>query len=65
MLSDSYKTYFKTISSLSLTGLAMTLTNPVELVRIRMQTMNQLVGIGKLNGQYSGLFDCANRIKCE
>lgn len=43
MFIENRNSYIKPILSLCGAGAAMTLTNPIELVRIRMQTMSELV----------------------
>ena len=44
MIIDRKKnSYIRSVFSLVGAGAAMTLANPIELVRIRMQTMNELI----------------------
>lgn len=52
----------KSLATLAAAGLTMTLSNPFDLVRIRMQTMSELVEMGRLQHSYSGIVDCMRRI---
>lgn len=65
MIIEKKNSYMKAIASFAGAGAAMTLANPVELVRIRMQTMSELVELGTLNRSYSGVLDCMKRVQCE
>lgn len=46
-------------------GFFMTISNPVDLIRIRMQTMTELVEVGALQRSYEGIIDCIKRVKNE
>lgn len=37
--------------------------NPLELVKSRIQTMNELIDKGTIQNRYSGIFDCVKHIK--
>lgn len=65
MLFDKKNCYLRASINLICAGASMTLANPIELIRIRMQTCNQLVQIGSLNKSYSGIFDCLKRVQYE
>lgn len=43
MIIEKKNSYMKAVANIVGVGAAMTLANPVELVRIRMQTMSELV----------------------
>lgn len=43
-------------------GLALSLSNPIDFVRIRMQTMQELINQGKLTRPYQNSLDCCRRV---
>jgi solute carrier family 25 (mitochondrial adenine nucleotide translocator), member 4/5/6/31 len=43
-------------------GATLSLSNPIEFVRIRMQTMQELLKQGRLEKPYQGLSDCCQRV---
>ena len=43
----------------------MTASNPFDLVRIRMQTMPEMMDLGYLDRAYKGVTDCLNRVLSE
>ena len=53
------------IMSLAGVGIAITLSNPFDLVRFRLQTMPELVKQGTLRVSYKGLVDCMKRVRRE
>ena len=57
--SDVYK---KQALAAAGTGLVMTLSNPFDLIRTRLQTMGELLRQNKLHHEYRGVFDCVRRI---
>lgn len=64
MIIERKNSYMKGLVNLLGAGAAMTLANPVELVRIRMQTSTELVEQGALKRSYSGVLDCLHRVQC-
>lgn len=50
---------------LGLTGFAMTASNPFDLVRIRMQTMPEMIDLGYIDKAYKGITDCFTRVCSE
>lgn len=54
--------FVKTCATFSYAGLAMTLSNPFDLVRIRMQTMPEMIELGLLRSSYTGIIDCTKRV---
>ena len=65
MLFDKKNSYLTASLHLFCAGASMTLANPIELVRIRMQTCSELVQMGSLKKSYSGVFDCLQRVQYE
>lgn len=53
------------VAVLGLTGLAMTASNPFDLVRIRMQTMPEMIDLGYIDKAYKGITDCLSRVCSE
>ena len=62
MLKENNYTVVKPMMAFAGAGLVMTLSNPFDFVRIRMQTMSELVEMGRLQKSYEGIVDCARRV---
>lgn len=43
-------------------GVALSLSNPIDFIRIRMQTMQELIHQGRLRQPYSNVVDCCHRV---
>lgn len=46
-------------------GLMLSIANPIDFVRFRMQTMQELIKQGRLNRPYSNVVDCFRRVTVE
>ena len=43
-------------------GCSVSLSSPLDFVRIRLQVMPELVKIGRIDSPYQGALDCAKRV---
>ena len=57
----SFLTY-KSILNYLYVGITLSLANPIDFIRIRMQTMQQLIKQGKLKTPYINVLDCFQRV---
>lgn len=62
---NNISSFIQSSITLAFAGLAMTLSNPFDLVRIRMQTMPEMIELGLLKKSYTGVYDCINRVLIE
>jgi solute carrier family 25 (mitochondrial adenine nucleotide translocator), member 4/5/6/31 len=46
-------------------GLTLSIANPIDFVRFRMQTMPELIKQGRLKRPYSNVLDCFHRVTKE
>lgn len=44
-------------------SLLISASNPLELVKSRIQTMNEMIDQGAIHKRYQGIFDCVRAIK--
>lgn len=63
MIKETENSTLRSAATLASAGLAMTISNPFDLIRIRMQTMTELVEVGTLHRSYEGIIDCIRRVK--
>lgn len=49
------------INAVSMSAI-ITIANPLELIKSRYQTMNEMIAKGALNHHYKGIRDCAKNI---
>lgn len=61
MKSSSYSQYW-TIFNYFQVGVALSLANPIDFIRIRMQTMQELILQGTLRHPYQNSLDCCKRV---
>lgn len=54
--------HLKPILNYLLVGLTLSLSNPIDFVRIRMQVMQELIKQGKLGTPYHSTLDCCLRV---
>lgn len=64
-MSESNNHSFKSALAVAGAGLSMAMSNPFDLIRIRMQTMGELVEMGVLQRSYAGVLDCMRRVRQE
>jgi len=43
-------------------GIALSLSNPIDFIRFRMQTMQELLNQGRLSQPYLNVIDCCRRV---
>jgi len=43
-------------------GIALSASNPIDFIRFRMQTMQELLKQGRLSHPYNSTFDCCHRV---
>jgi hypothetical protein len=58
----SFHSIIKPISNYLLVGVALSISNPIDFVRIRMQVMQELIKQGKLGSPYQNSLDCCLRV---
>lgn len=46
-------------------GVALSLSNPIDFIRFRMQTMQELIYQGRLTRPYRNVVDCCRRVVVE
>lgn len=62
---DQHNTIAKPLLNYFYVGLALSLSNPIDFVRFRMQTMQELIHQGRLAKPYSNVVDCFHRVTIE
>jgi hypothetical protein len=61
MGSSNYSKVYAVLNYLQV-GVALSLANPIDFVRIRMQTMQELVLQGALHRPYQNSIECCKRV---
>lgn len=54
--------YIKSLLNYLYVGVALSIANPIDFVRFRMQTMQELIRQGRLHKPYTNVVDCFWRV---
>lgn len=62
---NKYKYAGKSILNYLYVGITLSIANPIDFIRFRMQTMQELIKQGRLKTPYNNVIDCFQRVTLE